>query len=60
VTLSSKTAYTKTVTVGASAIKAKLCAFVRGTSTDKGVTISAQNVSLSKPVSGKCIARRGG
>jgi hypothetical protein len=58
VTLSSKTAYTKTVSVSASAIKAKLCAFVRGTSADKGVTISAQNVTLSKAVSGKCIAGR--
>jgi hypothetical protein len=54
VTLSSKTVYTKSVSVGASGIKAKLCAFVRGTSADKGVTISAQNVSLSKPVSGAC------
>jgi hypothetical protein len=58
VTLSSKTVFTKTVSVGASAIKAKLCAFVRGTSADKGVTISAVNVSLSKPVSGGCTARR--
>ena len=61
VTLSSKTVYTKTVSVGASAITSKVCAFVRGTSADKGVTISAQNVSLSKPVSGKCTTpgRRG-
>jgi hypothetical protein len=61
VTLSSKTVYTKSVSVGGSAITTKACAFVRGTSADKGVTISAQNVSLSKPVSGKCTTpgRRG-
>jgi hypothetical protein len=60
VTLSAKTAISKTVSVGASAIKAKLCAFVAGTSADKGVTISAQNVSLSKPSSTGCTPRRRG
>jgi hypothetical protein len=58
VTLSAKTVVTKTVGVGASAIRRGLCAFVRGKSADKGVTVSAENVSLSKPVSGGCTPRR--
>lgn len=54
VTVASKTAISKTLTVGMSAVKVKLCAFVFGTSSDKGVTVQAQNVSLSTPVGGKC------
>ena len=62
VTVSGKTAITKTVEVGPSAIAVKMCAFVNGTSTNKGVTVTASNVSLSKPVSGSCTFgfRRGG
>jgi len=56
VTVSGKTAITKTVDVGASAIAEKMCAFVFGTSSDKGKTVAAQSVSLSKPVSGTCNA----
>ena len=40
--------------VGASGIAVKDCAFVRGTSSDKGVTVTAQNVSLTKPTSAGC------
>ncbi len=54
VTVSSKTQISKTVKVGASAIAVKDCAFVRGTSADKGVTVTAQNVSLTKPTSTGC------
>ena len=60
VTVTAKTRIGKTVRVKASAIRAKLCAFVRGTSGDKGVTVTAQDVSLSKPVSGSCSFRRRG
>jgi hypothetical protein len=49
VTVSTKTAFSKTVRVAFSAIKVKACAFVRGTSADKGVTVKAQAISLSQP-----------
>jgi len=48
---------TKTVRVTAAAIEVKLCAFVRGTSADKGVTVAAQNVALSKPGARGCTPR---
>jgi len=54
VTVSSKTQISKTVDVGASAIAVKDCVFVRGTSADKGVTVTAQSISLSKPTSTGC------
>jgi len=54
VTVSSKTQISKTVDVGVSAIAVKDCVFVRGTSADKGVTVTAQNISLSKPTSTGC------
>ena len=57
VTVSAKTQVLKTISVGASAIKVKLCAFVRGTSTDKGVTVAAQNISLSNPGPNGCNSR---
>ena len=43
------------------AIKLKSCAFVNGTSTDKGVTVTAQSVRLSQPRNGSCTfgGRRG-
>jgi hypothetical protein len=49
-----KTQILKTVRVGSSAITVKICAFVRGTSTDKGVKVKAQDVSLSKPSKTGC------
>jgi Domain of unknown function (DUF5666) len=49
VTVSAKTKVSKRITVGSSAIRVKQCAFVNGTSTDKGVNVSAQTVSISDP-----------
>ncbi|HWB22084.1 MAG TPA: hypothetical protein VG652_04290 [Gaiellaceae bacterium] len=60
VVLSSKTTVLKTVTTTAAAIALKECAFVRGTSTDGGVTVEATNVSLSAPAKDGCGARPGG
>jgi hypothetical protein len=54
VTLSSKTAYSENATVGASAITTSSCAFVRGTSSDKGVTVKAANIGLSAQQKGSC------
>ncbi|HKI92870.1 MAG TPA: hypothetical protein VJ986_11265 [Gaiellaceae bacterium] len=54
VTVSAKTKITKTVHVGVKAIKRTSCAFVDGTSTDKGVTVIAQSVRLSQPRNGSC------
>ena len=56
-TLASSAQITRTVRVGPSAIKAKLCVFVRGTSADKGITVTAQDVALSKPGPGGCTPR---
>jgi hypothetical protein len=52
--VNSKTQIGKTVTLTASTIEKSMCAFVLGTSTDKGLTVTAQNVNLSKPRSGSC------
>ena len=54
VTVSAKTQISKTEQVGVSAIAVKSCVFVRGTSTDKGVTVKAQSIDLSKPTSSGC------
>lgn len=54
VTVSAKTQISKTAQVGMSAIAVKSCVFVRGTSTDKGVTVKAQSIDLSKPTSAGC------
>jgi Domain of unknown function (DUF5666) len=56
VTLSAKTQVAQTLRVGASAIRVELCAFVRGTSTDKGVTVKAQSISLTQPTANGCTA----
>lgn len=58
VAVNGKTAITETADVGTSALAKNLCAFVFGTSSDKGVTVQATNVELSKPVNGSCQARR--
>lgn len=61
VTVSSKTQITTTVHVAVSAIKLKSCAFVNGTSTDKGATVTAQDVRLTQPRNGSCtFGGRGG
>lgn len=54
VTVSSKTSLTRTITVAASAITVRTCAFVRGTSTDKGVTVKATNVAITPETKGTC------
>ncbi len=58
VTVSATTAITKTEIVSASSLRKSLCAFVFGTSTDKGVTVQAESVALSQPVGGSCTFRR--
>ncbi len=54
VDLSSKTSLTETKTVKASAVETKMCAFVNGTSTDKGLTVKATRVALSPETNGTC------
>ena len=54
VTVSSKTTLLETETVKPSAIAVKECAFVRGTSTDKGITVKATNIALSPEANGTC------
>jgi hypothetical protein len=54
VTLSAKTQLEQTVQVKPAAIQVKLCAFVRGTSSDKGATVKADSVALSKPTANGC------
>lgn len=59
VVVSSKTAVLKTVSAKPAAITVKECAFVRGTSSDNGLTVAATNVSLSAPTKDGCSARPG-
>lgn len=54
VTVSSKTSLLHTATVKASAVKVKMCAFVNGTSADKGLTVKATNVALTPETKGTC------
>jgi hypothetical protein len=54
VVVGSKTQISTTKTLKASEISEKLCAFVFGTSNDKGKTVAAQDVQLSKPRNGSC------
>jgi hypothetical protein len=54
VTVSSKTTLTRTITVAASTIEVKTCAFVRGTSADKGITVKATNVAITPETKGTC------
>ena len=56
VSLTSKTAFSETETVKASDVKTKQCAFVFGSSTDKGVTVTATRVQLSPEQNGTCAA----
>jgi hypothetical protein len=56
VTMSATTKISKTVSAKPSAIKVKLCALVSGTSTDNGVSMTAQDVRLTQPVQGSCNA----
>jgi hypothetical protein len=54
VSLSSKTTLSETKTIKASAVQTKMCAFVRGTSPDKGKTVKATDVTLTPELNGKC------
>jgi hypothetical protein len=54
VTLAKATQISQTETVKSSEIAVKSCAFVNGTSTDKGVTVKATDVRLTKPNKGSC------
>jgi hypothetical protein len=58
VAVNGKTAITERAKVGVSALAKSLCAFVFGTSSDKGVTVQATDVELSRPVNGSCRALR--
>jgi hypothetical protein len=54
VVVSSKTSLLETKTVKASAIAVKMCAFVNGTSADKGLTVKATRVALTPETNGTC------
>jgi Domain of unknown function (DUF5666) len=55
VTVSAKTLLTHTVSAKASAVTTKLCAFVQGTSADKGVTVKATAITLTPRTNGQCV-----
>lgn len=57
VTLQAKAQIVKTATVESSAVKVGLCAFVQGTSTDKGANVAAQTVRLFQPTARGCLGR---
>jgi hypothetical protein len=57
VTVSSKTALRRTIGAKAAAIKVGLCAFVQGTSSDKGVTVKATSIALAPETNGACTFR---
>lgn len=57
VAISAKTELVKTARVGTSAIRVGLCTFVRGTSTDKGVNVTAESVDVFKPTAQGCTGR---
>jgi hypothetical protein len=54
VTVSSQTSLVEDAQVKGSAIREKLCAFVFGTSADKGVTVKAQTIRLTQPTANGC------
>lgn len=54
VTVSPKTTLSETKTVKAQDVALKMCAFVRGTSSDKGKTVKASDVSLTPERNGSC------
>ena len=55
--LQAKAQIVKTVVATSSAIKVGMCAFVTGTSSDKGANVTAQDIRLSKPTSRGCLGR---
>jgi hypothetical protein len=54
VTVSSKTALERIATVQATELRTKTCAFVRGTSSDKGKTVRATDIAISPELNGTC------
>jgi hypothetical protein len=56
VTVSARTELTHMATVKPSGITTKQCAFVQGTSADKGVTVKATSVALTQKTKGTCNA----
>jgi hypothetical protein len=54
VTVTPKTTLSQMETLKASDLKVKTCAFVRGTSTDKGLTVKAVGVAITAEANGKC------
>ncbi len=54
---SAKTTLSETKIVETSAVQTKMCAFVRGTSTDKGKSVKATDVSLTPERGGTCTTR---
>jgi hypothetical protein len=56
VVVSSSTRILKTARVDGGAVKTGSCVFVRGTSTDNGLTVSAQNVTVSPAGPNGCLA----
>lgn len=57
VTLQPKAQIVKTTTATMSAVKVGTCAFVQGTSTDKGANVNAQTVRLFQPTARGCLGR---
>jgi len=58
VAVSSRTQISELVRVTMSAIKVGLCTFVAGTSSDKGVNVTARSVSVFKPGANGCTGPR--
>lgn len=56
VVVSSSTRILKTTRVGGGAVTAGACVFVRGTSTDNGLTVAAQDVTVSPAGPNGCLA----
>lgn len=54
VTLSTKTTIRTTASVKPTQVRLNECAFVRGTSADKNITVLAININLSPPTNGSC------
>ena len=63
VTITKQTFFTEIDRVSSGSVKTKLCAFVYGTSSDRGKTVQAQTISLTQPSANGCtggVRRPGG
>lgn len=54
VKVSASTRLSRVIRVGKGAVKVGMCAFASGTSTDRGVTVSAESIRLSEPGPNGC------